>query len=72
MALSLFAAQALVGSYLNGRQLPDAILASILDSVEGRLKSGKIPVLDESLRELIDREASEAQLPAVARPTRSH
>jgi hypothetical protein len=71
MALSLFAAQALVGSYLNGRQLPDALLVSIVDSVEARLKSGKLPVLDESLRGLIDREAIEPEPPVVARSTRS-
>jgi len=63
MALSLFAAQALVESYLEGRQLPDALLLSIRDAVEARLKSGKMPVLDDSLRELIDTEAIEPARP---------
>ncbi|MEJ8853335.1 hypothetical protein WKW79_02070 [Variovorax robiniae] len=72
MALSLYAAQALVGSYLNGRQLPDALLGSIVDSVEARLKSGKLPVLDEALRDLIDQEAIAPERPAVAPSTRSH
>ncbi|WP_213956614.1 MULTISPECIES: hypothetical protein [unclassified Variovorax] len=72
MALSLFAAQALVGSYLNGRRLPDSLLLSVVDSVEVRLKSGRVPVLDESLRELIDREAVEAEPPAVIGRSREH
>ncbi|MDM0113640.1 hypothetical protein QTI66_15890 [Variovorax sp. J22R133] len=56
MSLVLFAANALVGSYLNGRQLPDALLSTVVRAVEVRLIDGKTPVLDESLRKLIDSE----------------
>jgi len=71
MALSQFAAHALVGSYLKGRQLPDALLSSILEAVEVRLKDGKVPVLDDSLRELTDSEAKDPEAPQLAN-TRAH
>lgn len=58
MALSLFAAEALVGDYLNGRTLPDPLHSSVVRTVETRLIDGKIPVLDENLRKEIDSKAS--------------
>jgi hypothetical protein len=59
MALSLFAAKALLRDYLNGRSLPDPLLNSVVQAVESRLIEGKMPVIHEELRRQIDSEAGE-------------
>ena len=58
MALSLFAAEALVEDYLNGRTLPGPLHRCVVHTVETRLIDGKIPVLDANLRKEIDSKAS--------------
>jgi hypothetical protein len=69
MSLTLFAARALVGNYLDGRVLPGPVLAAVLGTVERRLIAGTIPLIDGALRELIDRESGEpaSSIPAVLR-----
>jgi len=54
MALSLFAAQAVLGSYLDGRTLPLWLHGCVVHSVEKRLIDGKLPLLDAELRDMID------------------
>ena len=57
MALSLFAARALLADYLNGRTLPARLYESAVHAVESRLIRGAIPVLDRELCEQIDSQA---------------
>lgn len=59
MALSLFAARALVVHYLNGRTLPDPLHDFVVQAVESRLINGAKPVLDAKLCEQIDSQAAE-------------
>ncbi len=59
MALSLFAARALVVHYLNGRTLPVPLHNSVVQAVETRLIGGVTPVLDADLCEQIDSEAGD-------------
>ncbi|MBT2320784.1 hypothetical protein J7E62_00210 [Variovorax paradoxus] len=59
MALSLFAARALVVDYLNGRTLPDRLQEAVVRAVESRLTGGEIPVLNKDLCEQIDSQAGE-------------
>jgi hypothetical protein len=62
MALSLFAAQAVLGSYLDGRTLPQWLHGYVVQSVEKRLIDGKLPVLDAEIRNMIDCAAATAPL----------
>ncbi|CAN7737261.1 hypothetical protein LJR175_006483 [Variovorax sp. LjRoot175] len=59
MALSLFAARALLVDYLNGRTLPDRLQDSVVRAVESRLIGGEVPVLNRDLCEQIDSQAGE-------------
>jgi hypothetical protein len=54
----LEAAEALVADYLNGRTLPEAVHKAAVQAARTRLIEGKEPILDETLRSDIDREAS--------------
>jgi len=68
MALSLFAARAVLGSYLNGRTLPGPLHSCLVQNVEERLVDGKTPVLDRELCDRIDDAAviSRAEPPHIA------
>jgi hypothetical protein len=59
IALFLEAAEALVADYLNGRSLPEVVHKAAVQVARTRLMEGKDPILDESLRDQIDREARE-------------
>ncbi len=59
MALSVFAARALVLDYLDGRILPDLLQSAVIRAVERRLIGGVTPVLDKQLCEQIDSQAGE-------------
>ncbi|MDM0109581.1 hypothetical protein QTH97_31980 [Variovorax sp. J22R24] len=54
MSLSLFAAESLVRDFLNGRTLPTALHAAVVQAVEARLVGGLIPVLEEPLCKTMD------------------
>jgi hypothetical protein len=58
MALSLFAAQAVLEHYLDGRVLPDSLRTSVVHGVETRFIDGATPVLDKELCKTIDGAAS--------------
>jgi hypothetical protein len=67
MALSLFAAHAVLGSYLNGRTLPCQLHSCLVQDVEERLVDSRTPVLDRDLCRRIDAAAIiEPGLPAPA------
>ena len=57
MTPSELAADALVRDYLNGRFLPKILHGAVVWAAERRLSSGKVPVLDETLRHDIDNQA---------------
>lgn len=57
MTPSELAADALVRDYLNGRSLPRILHGAVVWAAERRLSSGKLPVLDETLRHDIDYQA---------------
>ncbi|MEJ8852486.1 hypothetical protein [Variovorax rhizosphaerae] len=57
MALFREAAEALVAAYLNGRDLPEKQHKAAVQEARTRLMNGKVPVLDEKLRGVIDRES---------------
>ena len=57
MALTTFAAQAVLGDYLNGRKIADPLHHRIVQSVGARLLDGSTPVLDRALCKEIDRAA---------------
>jgi hypothetical protein len=59
LALFFEAAEALVADYLDGRTLPEAVHKAVVLAARARLLNGDVPVLDEALRNDIDREASE-------------
>ena len=54
MALSLFAAESLVGDYLDGRLMPTALHDAVVQMAETRLRDGLMPVLDETMCRDID------------------
>ncbi|MDM0037508.1 hypothetical protein QTH89_13870 [Variovorax sp. J22G21] len=54
MALSLFAAESIVGDYLDGRILPAALHDSVVRMAEARLRDGSMPVLNETMCRDID------------------
>ena len=66
MALSLFAARALVLDYLNGRILPELRQSEIVHAVKCRLIGGATPVLDEHMCEQIDSQAGELRTEAAS------
>jgi hypothetical protein len=53
------AAQALVTGYLDGRSLPPAVRKAVVEAARARLIDGDAPVLDATLRSVIDRSADE-------------
>jgi hypothetical protein len=57
MTHSEFSADALVRVYLRGRTLPEILHGAFVWVAEKRLTSGKVPVLDETLRTDIDNQA---------------
>lgn len=58
MSLFFAAAEALIADYLNGRTLPEAVHKAVVLAARTRLINGEVPILDETLRGDIDREAS--------------
>lgn len=61
IALFLYAAEALVGDYLNGRILPTMLHTCVVQLVRARLAEGKMPVLDPILCQRIDEKAMMAE-----------
>lgn len=57
ISLTHYAAEALIGDYLNGRTLPLIVHTFVVCAAQTRLVEGKVPVLDESLRRIIDEKA---------------
>ena len=58
----MIAAEAIVCTYLGQRALPPPLHGNIVCQVKARLIQGSIPVLDRSLRELIESECIQAGL----------
>lgn len=61
MSLCRFAADSLVRDYLHGRVLPRTVHDAVVALAEQRLIAGRLPVIDNSLRQEIDEEATEAR-----------
>ncbi|CAN7323698.1 hypothetical protein LJR290_001718 [Variovorax sp. LjRoot290] len=57
MTPSEFTADAMVRVYLRGRTLPEVLHAAVVWVAEARLSSGRMPVLDQTLRTDIDNQA---------------
>jgi hypothetical protein len=62
IALFHYAAEALIDKFLDGRTLPETTRSSAVSIVRMRLIEGWVPVLDNTLRALIDEAATRANI----------
>lgn len=63
MTSSEFTADAMVRLYLRGRTLPEVLHTAVVWVAEARLSSGRMPVLDQTLRCAPKRRAARSPMP---------